>query len=312
MLSANAPAMASTGPRSGALAIISSGSLPRPINAPITFPAIDAIVSVSPPQLEIASHVASVNWVSSDNRHSSLSEISTGGRFPSCGPPRASPIAPPRMQPRIWSRTKLLRKSPGAHRFQRASLLQSAFDRSKARWKRCAPRRASIVSGRRRGDLLADLLQRMQLRQRAAGFDRMRGHFDRDIETVCRACDEQRSGGVDQNQVARLVFAPAFEHIADDRGVLFRRTSAQMFNRGAPQPEIFGRDLKTIHAFGRGGVNDRFAGERNFIQPVFAAYNPGATGSQPRQHASDLFAGGLRRHSSDLERRARRIGQRAK
>src|SRR5262249_61954657 len=43
---------------------------------------------------------------------------------------------------------------------------------------------------RRRGDLLADLLQRMQLRQRAAVFDRMRGHFYGDVESGCRACDE--------------------------------------------------------------------------------------------------------------------------
>jgi len=49
MLSAKSPATRSTQSRCGNLAIISPGSRLRPIKAPATCPAIDAMVSVSPP-----------------------------------------------------------------------------------------------------------------------------------------------------------------------------------------------------------------------------------------------------------------------
>ena len=55
------------------------------------------------PGWQIASHVASVNCVSSETSQISGGSNVMGTRTPSNGPPSASPIAPPRMQPTMRS-----------------------------------------------------------------------------------------------------------------------------------------------------------------------------------------------------------------
>src|SRR5215211_4280164 len=126
-----------------------------------------------------------------------------------------------------------------------------------------------------------------------------------------RPAEKQRCRRIHYNQCPRFVFTLTRQHRANDPGIRFGITTAQVLDRSNLKPKIVRRDLKSFHFPTLRFRDVRLARERDLIQSIFTMHNPRTLSPEPDEHVRQLLAYVLVPYTDDLPRRTCRITQRS-